>query len=441
MRIARGAAVCAVLLISAGRLAAQDGSTERDARSRALSERMRVTLEQQARVLEQMQRELQRAARSDSRVRDSIVRVTSQRISELATEISRVQAEADRVQVQSVDADSRAQLRAQIAGLRAMANVTRVLAGQQRALTFRTRSMPRGYLGVQLSGEQNTEVREGKVFTVFLSPAVIASVEAGSPAAEGGLQAGDTLLAFGRNALPGAVPLSDVLTPGERVPLKVRRGGRERVITVLVGTRDAGAGSFSLAFPEGAEASGTTFRFDVDGDSVHVCAGDNCTVTTSGSARAPDRSSSGGARAPDRGSSAGARAAERGASGGAMGAPRPPSPPAPPSAAGPERLLRGTLWATSDLSIAGAVMTTITDDLEDLTGVSEGILVLRVAPGTPAATSGLRGGDVIRRVNDEDCEGVRDLQVAVQRASSRGLKQVALVVVRQRKERPITLQW
>jgi hypothetical protein len=36
---------------------------------------------------------------------------------------------------------------------------------------------------------------------------------------------------------------------------------------------------------------------------------------------------------------------------------------------------------------------------------------------------------------------VRDLQVAVQRASSRGLKQVALVVVRQRKERPITLQW
>ncbi len=418
MRIVRGAAVCAVLLVSAGRATAQDGSAEREARSRALSDRMRVTLEQQARVLEQMQRELQRAARSDSRVRDSIVRVTSQRIAELATEISRVQAEADRVQGQSVDADTRAQLRAQIASSRAMANVARVLAGQQRALTFRTRSMPRGYLGVQLSGEQQTDLRDGKVFTVFLSPVVIASVEAGSPAAEGGLLAGDTLLAFGRSALPGAVPLSEVLTPGERIPLKVRRGGRERVVTVLVGTRDSGAGSVPLAFPEGAEASGTTFRFDVDGDSVRLCAGENCTVTLNGSARAPERGSGGG-----------------------FFAPRPPAPPAPPSAVGPERLLRGTLWSTTDLSIAGAVMTTITDDLEDLTGVSEGILVLRVAPGTPAATSGLRGGDVIRRVNDEDCEGVRDLQVAVQRASSRGLKQVALVVVRQRKERPITLQW
>ncbi len=426
MRIVRGAAVLAVLLSSTGRADAQDGSAERDARSRELSVRMRVTLEQQARVLEQMQRELQRAARSDSRVRDSIVRVTSQRIAELATEISRVQAEADRVQVQSVDADTRAQLRAQIVSSRAMANVARVLAGQQRALTFRTRSMPRGYLGVQLSGEQQTEVRDGKVFTVFLSPVVIASVEAGSPAATGGLLAGDTLLAFGRSPLPGAVPLSEVLTPGDRIPLRVRRGGRERVVTVLVGTRDAGAGSLSLAFPEGAEASGTTFRFDVEGDSVRVCAGENCTVTLGGSARAPDR----GARAPDRASS-----------GYAISAPRAPAPPAPPSAAGPERLLRGTLWSTTDLSIAGAVMTTITDDLEDLTGVSEGILVLRVAPGTPAAASGLRGGDVIRRVNDEECEGVRDLQVAVQRASSRGLKQVALVVVRQRKERPITLQW
>jgi len=419
MRIARGAGLLAVLLISAGRAAAQEGSTEREARSRELSERMRVTLEQQARVLSQMQRELQRAARSDSRVRDSIVRVTSQRIADLATEIARVQAEADRVQVQSVHADTRAELRAQIASARAMANVTRVLAGQQRALTFRTRSMPRGYLGVQLSGEQNTELRDGKVFTVFLSPAVIASVEAGSPAAEGGLQAGDTLLAFDRSALPGAVPLSDVLTPGERLPLKVRRGGRERVITVVVGTRDGANGSFTLAFPDGAEAAGTTFRFDISGDPPRVCIGENCEVTVSGNARAPERASGRGV----------------------TGASRPPAAPAPPSALRPERLLRGTSWSATDLSIAGAVLTTITDDLEDLTGVSEGILVLRVAPGTPASSSGLRGGDVIRRVNDEECEGVRDLQQAVQRASSRGMRQVALIVIRQRKERPITLQW
>lgn len=421
MRKARGAGVMAVLLITAGSAAAQEGSTEREARSRELSERMKVTLEQQARVLSQMQRDLQLAARADSRVRDSIVRTTSKRIAELATEIARVQREADRVQFENGDSDSRAQLRAQIASARAIANVTRVLAGRQRALTFSTRSMPRGYLGVQLSGEQNTELRDGKVFTVFVSPAVIASVEAGSPAATGGLQAGDTLLAFGRSALPGAVSLSDVLTPGERIPLKVRRDGRERVINVLVGTREFASSSVTAAFPDASEANGTSFHFDVNTDPVLVCARENCDVTISGSARAPDRPSGTGIpRAP--------RA--------------PAAPSAPPDARAPERLiLRGMSWSSTDYSIAGAVMTTITDELEGLTGVSEGILVLRVAPGTPAASSGLRGGDVIVRVNDEECDGVRDLHLAVQRASSRGARQVALILSRQRKERPITLQW
>ena len=86
-------------------------------------------------------------------------------------------------------------------------------------------------------------------------------------------------------------------------------------------------------------------------------------------------------------------------------------------------------------------MTSITSDLEELTGVDEGILVLRVAPGTPAATSGLRGGDVIIRVNDDDCESVRDLQIAVQRAVSKGMRRVALVVNRKQKEQSLTLQW
>jgi len=102
---------------------------------------------------------------------------------------------------------------------------------------------------------------------------------------------------------------------------------------------------------------------------------------------------------------------------------------------------QGATWSATDYSIAGAMMTTINADLRDLTGVSEGILVLRVAPGTPAASSGLRGGDVIVRVNDDDSEGVRDLQRAVQRASSRGGRSVSLVVKRKKNEQAITLQW
>ncbi len=404
MLIARGTTLLAMLLAGAAPMWAQEGTSEAEARSRELSKRMRVTLEQQARALSRMQRDLERAARADSRVRDSIVRTTSQRIAELATEIARVQAEADRVQTAAVDDDTRAQLLAQIASARAMANVTRALAGQQRALIFSTRSMPRGYLGVTLSGEQNTELRDGKVYTVFLSPVVIASVEAGSPAAQAGLEAGDTIVAFGKLAVPGAVPLADVMTPGEKLPVRIRRQGRERLMTVQVAART----SYSYS---------TTGSYGGDGP-TRVCIGENCSVTITGQARIQEPPAATAPPAPQRGAAAA-------------------SPPVAPLAPSP----RGASWSSNDFSIAGAVMTTITDDLEDLTGVDEGILVLRVAPGTPAASSGLRGGDVIIRVNDDECEGVRDLQVAVQRASSRGQRRVALVVSRKQKEHSLTLQW
>lgn len=404
MAMGRGTGVLVAVLVASGSLGAQqESSAEAEARSRALSERMRVTLAEQARTLSKMQRDLERASRADAKVRDSIVRVTSQRIAELATDIARVQMEADRLQISSVDSDTRAQLLAQIASARAMANVTRALAGQQRALTFSTRTMPRGYLGVTLSGEQNTELRDGKVLTVFLSPSVIETVEPGSPAARGGLESGDTILSFGKHTMPGAVPLVDVMIPGERLTIRLRRGGRERAMTVQVGTRTEYTYSLSPAY---VGSVGSSFS----------CSGEDCALIAAAprAGRAP--------RAPD-----------------APTAPRSAAVPAPAMPALP--LLSGTVWSSTDFSIAGAVMTSITSELEDLTGADEGILVLRVAPGTPAATSGLRGGDVIIRINDEECEGVRDLQIAVQRASSRGARQVALVVSRKQKEKALTLQW
>jgi C-terminal processing protease CtpA/Prc len=399
--MARGSALLAVLLVSATSASGQQDGSDLDARSREMVERMQKVVEQQSRALATLQRDLERALRADARARDSIVRTISQRIAEGATALARVQAEADQLASRATDAQTRAQLRAQIASARAVANVTRALAGQQRALTLRSTRAPRGYLGVTLSGEQNTELRDGKVYTLYESPLSIESVVPGSPAARAGLLAGDTILAFGKLAVPGEVPLADVLTPGDKLPVKIRRDGRDRTVTVTVGESQQGARSFTYSY---SPAAGTGL----------TCGGEDCSAII--------------AIAPV--------------------APTPPvatTPVSPPAAASaPVRAgvnIRGSVWSTSDYSIAGAMMTTITDDLEDLTGVDEGILVLRVAPGTPAASSGLRGGDVIIRVNDEECDGVRDLQLAVQRASSRGGRQVSLVVIRQKKERPVTLQW
>ena len=411
MTMGRWARLLAVLAVLACGATAARGQEDVEARSRALSERMRTTLDAQARELSKMQRELDRATRAEGRERDSIVRVTSQRIAELAGQIARVQVEADRLQFRDVDAETRAALTAQIASARVMANVTRALAFQQRQLIFGSRSSaPRGYLGVVLESEQRTRIRDGKVFTEFVSPSVVLSVSAGSPAAKAGVEAGDTIVALGRATLPGEVLMSEVVKPGERLPVKLRRRGSERMVTVTVGA-DPNAGS-----------SPTIAYYDITGETKRFCNGGNCATDAWGDT---PRARSGGVTI--------------------MGAPVPPSPAiAPRSAPYPSfrTFERGTTWSATDYSIAGAMMTTITVDLEELTGVDEGILVLRVAPGTPAASSGLRGGDVIIRVNDERCEGVRSLQRAVQRASSRGGRRVSLVVNRRKKhEQAITLQW
>jgi serine protease Do len=336
-------------------------------------------------------------------VRDSIVRETSQRIAGLAGELARVQMEADRLQYREAHGEIRSALAAQISSARVLANVTRALAGQQRQLLFSTRTTPRGYLGVVLESEQRTRIRDGKVFTEFVSPSVVLSVTAGSPAAKAGVEAGDTIIALGRASLPGEVVMSEVVKPGERLPVKLRRHGSERVVTVTVGT-DPNAGTTpTLGY----------FEFTVEPE----CSGEAC---------GPARSLTITAR-------------------GADGATVPPRPAAVAPRA-PSPLLRGfevmPNWSAADYPFAGAMMTSITDDLQELTGVDEGILVLRVAPGTPASSSGLRGGDVIIRVNDEECDGVGDLQRAVQRASSRGGRSVSLVVKRKKKdEQAITLQW
>jgi C-terminal processing protease CtpA/Prc len=413
MRMRKWATLLAVVLCGGVTLSAQEGS-EAEVRSRELSERMRRTLESQSRELAQMQRQLERATQADGRVRDSIVRVTSQRIAELAGQISRVQVEADRVQFREVDAEYRAALAEQISSARAMANVTRALAGQQRQLMLSTsKGPPRGYLGVVLESEQRTRIRDGRMYTEFVSPSVVLSVTAGSPAAKAGVEAGDTIVALGRSALPGEVLMAEVVKPGEKLPVKLRRRSGERVVTVTVGT-DPNAGSAPM------------FGYvEMIADTVRFCGAESCAGSFS-IARTPGRASV-GLTIP--------------------GMPTPPVPtgvaPAPPSAAAPSVWMfgRGTTWSATDYSIAGAMMTTINADLEGLTGVREGILVLRVAPGTPATSSGLRGGDVIIRVNDDDCEGVRDLQRAVQRASSRGGRSVSLVVRRKKNEQAITLQW
>ncbi|MGH9036745.1 MAG: PDZ domain-containing protein, partial [Acidimicrobiia bacterium] len=91
---------------------------------------------------------------------------------------------------------------------------------------------PVGYLGVSTA-----DPTDGS------RAAVIVNVEAGSPAATAGLQAGDLLTHVAGNAVAGAAELAGVVSdhePGETVDVSVLRAGQPLTVPVTLGTRRSG---------------------------------------------------------------------------------------------------------------------------------------------------------------------------------------------------------
>ncbi|MEX2281979.1 MAG: PDZ domain-containing protein [Gemmatimonadota bacterium] len=86
-------------------------------------------------------------------------------------------------------------------------------------------------------------------------------------------------------------------------------------------------------------------------------------------------------------------------------------------------------------SVAGAEFEPITPGLAKLTKVSEGLIVLRVGPDTPAARAGLEAGDVLTRVDGRSVNEVADLRSAL----SGGSGALRLEVVRDGKARTLEL--
>jgi putative serine protease PepD len=74
--------------------------------------------------------------------------------------------------------------------------------------------------------------------------AVVADVIAGGPAADAGLQPGDRIVAVGGRTVTQASDVSSLVTahkPGEKVDVRIRRGGGERTLSITLGTRPDGA--------------------------------------------------------------------------------------------------------------------------------------------------------------------------------------------------------
>jgi serine protease Do len=93
------------------------------------------------------------------------------------------------------------------------------------------------------------------------------------------------------------------------------------------------------------------------------------------------------------------------------------------------------VWVMRD-GIGGARLQSIGEGLGKALGVSSGVLVLEVGPGTPADEAGLREGDVILKASGRSVRNVRDLRAIVQRAGDDGTK---LTIQRERRQREIVL--
>jgi membrane-associated protease RseP (regulator of RpoE activity) len=322
----------------------------------------------------------------------------------------------------------------------------------------------RAWLG--LSYETTFQSRDGQRWQTV----VITDIVANSPAQRAGLEVGDTLLRVNdidaTDQLLSSLGVS--LKPGDAVELRVRRGGRERDLTVEAAAPPADYYAFA---PRGGIVTFDTdsmrdrVRIMIDSARIHL---DSLRIPNIYIERMPYGLRFGGDSAFFRGDSIRWRAFKidslgahldslgmrfqvftdsmfgdstwrgfRGLRvemdslfrGGVYGF-------------GPDSLTffrRGEMLPYAGISmfgaraIAGAELTELNPGLGEYFGTQEGVLVVRVPDGTPAADAGLQAGDVITGADGRDITGIDELRRAILRAPERTVR-LQLMRKRQRME-------
>lgn len=272
---------------------------------------------------------------------------------------------------------------------------------------------PRGWFGVALQGDVTVSRQAGGANIFHYSEhQTVVTVEPGSPADKAGIRAQDVIVAVGgRDLRAGDVIASELLRPGAKVPVTLIRGGDRENVIVNVEER-----------PE-------TFEM--------TCPWVDRTIATAmAPAPAPQRFAY-KFLIPD--------------SSGQKPVARVPRPAAVGSSvqivsgayAGGEPMVvyAGPLtarYANGTSIVAGAQLMPMTKDLSEVFGVDDGLIVLRVVPGTLAHRSGLKGGDVLLRANNLHLTSPRVFERAL--GYSRD-GEVKVTILRQKQQQVVTLKW
>lgn len=92
-------------------------------------------------------------------------------------------------------------------------------------------------------------------------------------------------------------------------------------------------------------------------------------------------------------------------------------------------------------AVGGAEFAPLNEGLADYFGTTTGVLVLTVAPETPAARAGLLSGDVVVEVDGTTVDDVAELRRLVTRPQARETRRVQLQVLRKGQRRNLEMRW
>ncbi len=236
-----------------------------------------------------------------------------------------------------------------------------------------------GWLGVSFSSNFRVVERPGETRLFhFQEYPVVEAVEPASPAREAGIEVGDLLLAFKQKDLRAEpIALDEMLSPGNRLPVLLKRGSATRTVTVIVGERPRGAWSVEVDPPARAPRPPTTPEVWV------------------------------------------------------------PSPAPTATLLPPQAPVHVYALSSSIVTLAGAEMAQLPVEMREQVGAEGGLLVLKVAQPSPASRAGLRNGDVLVSANGKPLSSARDLRAAFE--SSKGA--LTLDLVRKGKTMSVRMTW
>ena len=274
---------------------------------------------------------------------------------------------------------------------------------------------PEGWLGVTTTGIQLLDRQVGGPQIIrFLETPVVASVDPGSPAERVGLRAGDELVEIaGKRLLQSNIVFAELLKPGNTVVVKFRRGND----VIIVEPRVVPAPNFNA--PCMLVDATTAFTMvpaqaQVRGEVVSTPAGYvyEYTTTTSSDSNRVAPVAAGGIRRQ------GGQAVATGATGTVVPMAR--------------------MFGSTGNSLAGLELMALNPESGSAFGVSYGLFVNQVLPGTPGRDAGLQGGDVLVSADSMPLRSLMALRQAINRSRDRA---VNITIMRRGKQESVQLKW